>query len=141
MPMSVGLRKFMWEKQPFATINLTPVQNTWYTVLDTTKFVKLIYLVLGQGNAETADKSCQLQVVMDGITHTMPNVSISNNVYKYCYLHPLSDEMRAIDALINAAYYDSWEGHSVKVEARLTSAVGTNQILRSRVQHEILKKV
>lgn len=128
--------QYYWNKEAIAQINQAPpVQNTWYTVLDTKVDVRLIWLVLRQDNDETDNKNLEIRVTMDGVA-LIGTIDAVNLTYYQAYLNLSADTLIVSGTKFNSGYYVDIRGRSVKVEIRITSVVGTNQVLRGRVQHE-----
>ena len=56
-----------FEHQSDAVLSqVTPAQNTWYTVLDTTKHCKLYYIII---MIEDDDESLEVRLTIDGVTY------------------------------------------------------------------------
>ena len=133
-----------WQRMPAATLGagagITPVQNTWYTVLDA-KNVRIKSIITRHVNDETAIKVVGVRLTCDGIVISGAQ-SQTNNLPYVNYLTQTSDTLTGVNVTsFNLGYYISLGGKSVKVEARTTSAVGTNPLLFCTVQYEQIKRV
>lgn len=127
--------KFYWKKKAVATLSqASPVQNTWYTVLDTTEDALLIMISIYQTNAEAGSKDLQVRLTIDGVTMT-GSVSLAHNTTNLVYISWASDGLSFTGSVLLVAYYAPLPGQSVKVEFRCTSAPGTNQVLGGAVQY------
>lgn len=133
--------KYMWKHNALATLDQDPpVQNTWYTILDTTEDVRLVQIQTKQTNDETVAKNLQVRITMDGETYTSGNESQNNNTTYYWYVE-VDGTITVTDissSRLTAAGpgYSTIHGQSVKVEVRITSVIGTNQTLDGRVFYE-----
>jgi len=127
--------KYAWKKQPIAPLAQSgPTQNTWYTILDTTEDALLIMMSIYQTNSEAGSKDLQVRLTIDGITMT-GSVSLAHNTTNLVYISWASDTLSFSGGVLLAAYYAPLPGQSVKVEARITSAPGTTQVLGGAVQY------
>lgn len=134
--------KYMFQTQALATLDQDPpVQNTWYTCLDTTEDVRLIQVQTRQTNDEAVAKTIQIRITIDGNTITS-NAESQNNNTIYWWILDSYDTFRITDitsARSIATNYTTMRGQSVKVECRTTAAPGTNQTLDCRVWYETLE--
>jgi hypothetical protein len=114
-----------FQHQPDAhLVQLNPVQNTWYTILDTTLNCRLYSVsVLVWGTNETLE----VRVTIDG---EVLSGSLAATHTTYYYVHALLYAAGfAIDG--NAfliGNYTPFEGRSIKVEVRKTTAAGTGTL-------------
>ena len=135
-----GVVKYRWVLQPDATLDqAAAVQNTWYTVLPTSvdaRIVFLHYIIIG--NNETVE----YELTVDGVTRVGTYASIAATDYwpilGYTYGYANSLNVRVADR--NAANYTFFEGRSVRVRMRKTTAAGATT-LRSLVVWERLEQV
>jgi len=119
-----------------------PVQNQWYTVFDA-EDVRLLTCVVYQKNDETLAKTIQVRWTIDGNVY-LTSFSASDNTYYYIYRFyaPSTGGTGGLyysTPPLDAARYDDKRGHNFKVEVRITSALGTNQILRCYCVRETLE--
>ena len=135
----------IYEYQSPATLNQAgPVQNTWYTILDTTANCRIYDIIL---NVEDTDETLECKITVDGETVDTTGFSLSathSTDYRACrYPSAITrtDHIR-FDAL--ATYYHDLEaaplieGKSIKIEARKTSAAGVGN-LTGIVTYGVLK--
>jgi hypothetical protein len=131
---------------PAVDTRTPPVQNTWYTVLDHTGAGELKYVSTNQTNDETAAKDRQVRITVDGVVFNfLVNVSQANNTIHNWFLYyfvagPLYNiysgtGYRCIMSEDEGFRYKD----SILVEHRMTSAVGTNQIIMCGVGYETLE--
>jgi len=115
-----------WELQPDISLNqAAPVQDQWYTVLDTTEDVQIhqIFLYLG-----TTGETLQLRVTVDGIVFT-PSIAANAGTGYYVRKHGYNVDELEIMATSYLTYTPTFlEGRSVKIEARKTTANGNDNL-------------
>ena len=132
-----------WAKMPAATLGggagVTPVQNTWYTVLDTTYNVRIKSIQLKHSNDESAAKALEIRGTIDGVSMSATGSSPASGSWLNRGMSAVADSFPA--SIGNAAYYVDLTCKSAKIEVRTTSVVGTNPLLFATVQYEQLKKV
>jgi hypothetical protein len=136
-----GTVKYHYRKEPVATLNQDPpVATTYYTCLDTTEDVRLIWVAIRQINDETNAKDVNIRITIDGITlDRSADLSLANNTWAFAYLTHDADGLGISTTAFQPNYYTDMRGLSVKVEMKVQSAVGTNQKLDGRVQYETLQ--
>ena len=142
--MTVTPSRFHWKFKPLAALDQAPpVQNTWYTVLDTVPKAR-IYSVIGkQVNGEAELKAIDPRVTVDGVTLTQSGSTLANNTIRSFYISPVADSAAAAtDGNYNHfGFYIATHAKSLKVEMRLTSAPGTNQHLYGYVRYAQLEAI
>jgi len=110
-----------------ATIDqAAPVQNTWYTVLDTTTFVRILAIL---AYVDVANETIEVRLTIDGQTLTGSQAALAGT--SYCYgLQYQSNSLNTITAGVNIPVmnYCFLEGKSVKVEVRKTTALGAGNL-------------
>jgi len=106
-----------------------PVQNTWYTVLDTTDYVRLIGVCLYV--ADTAE-TLAVQITVDGQTVAGSGAATADTWYEI-YLDRDGTLVISNNALFQYRAY-ILEGRSIKVEVRKTTATGAGN-LKARVYY------
>jgi hypothetical protein len=133
--------KFCYEKQPIATLDQAPpVQNTWYTVLDTVKAGRLVYLSMKHDNTDNSALTINMRVTIDGVVLTAAaDAAGTDNTAYYFYVDPTADALLSTTTVFNAGYYEDLRGNSIKVEVRMTGVPGTAEHLYGYVQYELWK--
>lgn len=132
--------RYHFKKMPIAVVNEDPpTVNQWYTILPATRNVRLLYIATRQIHDEALNEDVVLRITIDGITMATGHSHV-NNTWYYWHLDPRDDVSPLNNTQVfNAAYYTDMRGHSVMVEVRQTTAVGTNAQLDGRVQYEVLE--
>jgi len=133
-----GARIQMPQLQTDALLNqAAAVQNTWYTVLDTTKNVKIMFVLF---RCTAVNETVQLRFTIDGLTRTLEQACVANTYYYARW---------GADATTGANWYASLtvtadmnlmnpiEGRSIKIEMRKTTATGASA-LQCRVPYSII---
>ena len=115
-----------WKRQPDAVLNQPiPVQNAWYTVLDSKRPARIYCLAI---TVLVTDETLELRITVDGqvITGSI-GVTAGQNNYAYIYT---SATLTAIAFTTTPPQHRSFqtEGHSVKVEVRKTTAAGAGNL-------------
>jgi hypothetical protein len=133
----------MFEYQAPAVLNqATPVNGTFYTILDTTKYVRVYDIGI---NIEDADEDLEVQVTVDGETIAASAATCTHSTSYFCVLHvnPIT-RVDYIGIISNTNFqfgsHAILEGHSVKIEVRKTSANGAGN-LTGIVTYGVLKNV
>lgn len=146
MPRNLwGPPEWHWRHMPVASLGagagITPVQNTWYTVLDTVKNVKVKSIWSTQTNDEAAAKNGEIRVTCDGVSSTV-SAAWPNNGARHWSISPTSDAVYLVNTPFMAAgSYCRSSAKSIKIEFRTTSVVGTNPLLFASVQYEQLERI
>ena len=150
-------KKDVWVQSDFITDTQSPpVQNTWYTAFDETGGFILDNLIITQTNTETDQKTIGLEVTLDDkeLTGSFP---IDNNSHIYFghvvaegSLQAHEDSMsfgerqefrdNAAADTIDAVVKHQGCSH-LKIRYRITSALGTNQVLACFYSVKTLTKV
>jgi len=136
MTFSLPEKKTVPEHQADAVLSQdNPVSETWYTVLNTTKNVRLLSLYANITWAVTQPTPLEVRVTIDGQTETF---SVSNPVSGTDYVGVLG--YASASYLINTLAEQRsraflLEGRSVKVEARITWATTQPTPLVCRVKY------
>lgn len=120
-----------------------PVQNTWYTVFNAND-VRLLICEVEQYNDEEAAKDIEVRWTCDGNVYVHAMTAVAGDQY-YIYRNKyesseLQEPLGDSPTLVNAAMYVDKRALSFKVEVRITSVVGTNQILVGRCVRETLEQ-
>lgn len=119
-----------------ALIKNPPVQNTWYTAFEEDR-PKVKKISIRQANDEAAAKTLEIKATFqDGNTIT-GTPSCVNGAYYSLYVVPSYFGYWTTDASVAGRLmpysFESIEHHSIKLEFRITSALGTNQTMRMLV--------
>lgn len=119
-----------------------PVQNTWYEVFHA-EDVRLLWCDIIQTNDEAAAKDLEVRWTIDGNVY-FDDVSLANGTYGYVFrgVTPSTGGTKGLTigvGIFNAAYYIDKRGLDFKVEVRITSVPGTNQLLQGRCVRETLE--
>ena len=123
----------IWEYQTPATLNqATPVQNTWYTILETTN-TRIYGLAI---NVEDANETLEVRATVDGETINASALAATHSTEYMVHVWP-----RAITQVL-AMYCNAvtatnlyqegshiLEGKSVKLEIRKTTATGAGNLM------------
>ena len=112
--------------QPVAVLQqAAAVQNTWYTVLDTTKNCRLINVVM---TMQTANEDLELRLTIDGVVWVGGQANAVAGTDYLCFIsyYGAALNITTTDYSIYRAFLI--EGRSVKVEIRKTSANGANRL-------------
>jgi hypothetical protein len=119
-----------------------PVLNQWYTVFDAYD-VRLLWCYIYQSNDEAAAKDIEVKWTIDGNvyfkTTALPNAT---NYYIYRNWSPSAVGTAGLSGdvnLYNATRFVDKRGQHFKVEVRITSALGTNQVLTCLCVRETLE--
>ena len=120
-----------------------PIQNQWYTIFHAYD-VRLLWCVAYQRNDEAAAKNIEVRWTIDGTVY-FTLIAMNNNTDTWISRsHPLSaggtDGLRSDVSRFNAAYFVDKRGQDFKVEIRITSALGTNQLLNCYCVRETLEQ-
>lgn len=123
--------KIMFEYQPPAVLNqAAPVQNTWYTILDTTANVRVYHIHV---NIEDDDETLEIRLTIDGEVLTGSNActhSVDYSIGYHCSAITGTDFLEFDTVPTHFDKYRAFlcEGLSVKFEVRKTTAAGTGNL-------------
>jgi len=98
-----------------------PVQNTWYTILDTTNNVHIYMLNVA---INTTGETLQLRMTIDGQVWTR-NFTATAGIYYYI-LHGIDEPL--FSSYDNDMNGRDFEAKSIKIEVRKTTANGVGQL-------------
>jgi hypothetical protein len=137
--------KYYWKDIDWLTGNRNPpVQNEWYTILDTAETVKGLAMSLNQNNAETANKFFDLEVTRDGKSAVVTNfMELSAPTQKGVTIgnDDVTEIQAALDKYLGGDLYSvgslPLEANGLKIRIRLTSAAGTNQYLAWSLRYQV----
>lgn len=132
----------MFQYQTPATLNqATPVQDTWYTLLD----VKDARLYAAACNIEDANETVDVELTVDGVPYVVnPEVLVHSTTY---LLHVTMDAITrtitlGLDSAANYNRYKTFqvEGHTMLIRLRQTSNAGACGNLTAIAQYGVLKR-
>lgn len=141
--------KSQYSLEALATLTQEPpVQNTWYTVLDTTYNVAVYTMVVYQKNDETNAKNVNIRLTVDGTTLTKSaDYSLADNSYCNPVIQLISSDTLDIISIYQSLTSGKTTGsaelfyaRSFKAEVRTTSAPGTNQKLHAWIRYFTLQE-
>ena len=140
MPITGG-PLFMFEHQDPALLSQpNPVQNTWYTVLDTTRNVRVYNIAIGVG---TANETLEIRVTLDGTAYTGSLAATFGTTY-YAVMDPnaIAQVLQVNPSATAYNWYRAFlmEGHSVMIEVRKTTVTGAGNLL-ALVEYGVLTPV
>lgn len=101
-----------------------PVQNTWYTLFDTKKNVRLYSVGV---NVADTDETLEARLTIDGQTFSGNTTACTANTTYSIYMNPTFGQFK-ISANIMAGFSTYLEGRSIKIEIRKTTAAGAGTI-------------
>ena len=103
-----------------------PVQNTWYTVLNTAAFVRLYSVVF---RVNTTGENLEVKLTMDGetVTHAIAAVADAHN-YLILYMRYDGWQTLVTATATSGGTLMVYDVRSLKVEIRKTSAAGAGTI-------------
>jgi len=139
---------YSYKHQDIATHMINPpVQNTWYTILDTTRNVQCWYIVIFQNNDDNTARNMNVRITIDGKTRTKTaDYNLADNTYAYVYKgSALNNDISYNTSPITVYAIDFDQaipisGQSVKIEYRMTSAAGTNLTIAAYAQYDTLEE-
>jgi hypothetical protein len=127
-----GQRPGMFEYQAPAILNqAAPIQNTWYTLLDTTPNARIYGIGV---NIEDANETLELRITVDS------QILLSTKAATHSTTYTIKNEYNAVTrtVVLIADTNQSQlalgitficEGHSVKIEIRKTTATGAGNLM------------
>lgn len=116
------------EMQEEVTLNqAAPVQNTYYTILDTTENCRVYSCVV---RVDTTGENLQVRVTVDGQVFTSPSTGVGANTDFMVALGPTTTAGQAYKIMTAATNWGAFiiEGRSVKIEVRKTTAAGAGNL-------------
>lgn len=119
------------EYQTPATLNqAAPVQNTWYTILDTTLYCRVWRIAV---NVEDTNETLEVRITIDGEVIPSDGYNATHSTDYHIVLMPdainRTDEIEfTSETRMEYAQGFLIEGHSVKVEVRKTTAAGVGNL-------------
>lgn len=110
-----------------------PVQNTGYQIITEEPNVRLLMYAVRQVNDEQAAKDLEVRFVLDGNDYIVAFSALNNTQY-YVYVNKKQGEDFGVALStslteINCGFHCDKRALEATLEARITSAVGTNQTL------------
>lgn len=134
-----GSAKQSFQKMPRAYLaQEPPVQNTWYTILDTTKDIYIYTVFVTQINDELAAKDVEVRATINSVTAS-GSLSQANNSTMCWRFASGSDTLTAV-AGAGSFQTNNSPLHclSAKIEMRTTSTTGSTPKLRGGCQYSVL---
>ena len=121
-----------------------PVQNTWYEVFHA-QDVRLIWCIIYQVHDEAGVKDLEVRWTIDGTVYLL-QTPVADSTFRGVYRNYIPSTGGTLGlaegvATLNAALNIDKRGLDFKVEARITSVLGTNQILRCYCVRETLEVI
>lgn len=107
-------------------IKSNPVQNTWYTVLNTTANVRLYAVMI---RIAVTGENLDIRITIDGQTYALGSTAIAANIWNYIYHFLTSAQLMNSTTVTLPMTYTFWEGRVVNIEIRKTTAAGTGNLL------------
>lgn len=103
-----------------------PVQNTWYTVLNTTLNAQIYYMI---AIVATTGETLEARVTVDGLTYTGTQVATAGTYY-FFYIDVVGSIVwqPALSQYPASGLVGAIEGRNIKIEIRKTTAAGTGTI-------------
>lgn len=145
MPRADGRAiKYAYEDHDAYVVEETPpIQNQWYTVFDE-EDVRHLWCRVYQTNDGAAAKNIEVKWTIDGHVY-FGSASVPNDSARWIYRNYLPSAGGTQGLSFNgnafmAAYYTDKRGHSYKVEVRITSALGVNQLMYCECVIETLEE-
>ena len=124
--MKIHVPPRMVKHQPDAELSQAdPVQNTWYTILDTQENARIYCITVA---VMTTDETLEARVTIDGQTLT-GSVDATADAWYFVEKSLLDAGLSLGTAWMLAVHYAALEGRSVKVEVRKTTAAGTGTLM------------
>lgn len=153
---SQSTRIFQWRHQPLLLQDLIPpVLNAWVDILPLTNGgVKALYLKFVQSNDEALAKDVEVRLTLDGMAPIVSTVSIANNENWYAFpnwdgltIHlELAFQTGVGEPWVmglsnNATQNELLIANSMRIEFRIVTALGTNQVLNVQMLHQTWSEV
>lgn len=131
-----GRVKWYWKKQPLAELDQDPpVIDTEYTILDTTRLTKLLYISTKYKDDDAVAKECVVTATING-TAIPGTRSPGDDTWNYWYFRHDVPNLFNSSSIFNANYWKAKHATSIKVTVmRQTDAIGANAELDGRVQY------
>jgi len=123
------------EYQPDAVLNqAAPVQDTWYTILDTTRNVRIVY---GRFMVATTNETLEVRITVDG--QVLVSSALAATADTSYYLNHTVDFWNPNDTGFTLAATNNLlafvlEGRSIKIDMRKTTAAGAGNLV-ARVRY------
>ena len=114
------------------------MQNTWYTVLETTQNIRVLYVAFRHDTTDNVAKTLEVRATVDGIIGGLGPAACNNNTWYYAFLNYTTSGFVWSTTIYNVARYVDLRGKSVMIEIRQTTAPGANAELDGRVQYEVM---
>jgi hypothetical protein len=117
-----GTRLIPLLQAPTSFTQVTPAQNTWYTILDTTLLLRIYQVWI---KVATTGETLEFRTTIDGNVRTGSQIAVADTVY-YPYFSGGTFAFGTVAAMIfSNSFIDAGQ---VKIEVRKTTASGTGTI-------------
>jgi len=127
-----------YERQPTASLDQTPSQDQWYTILDTKTNVSVFGIRIWQWNGNSAAKSVRLRLTIDTETILSSLTSIAHNTHYFGVINA-GGNLGIGASELNAAMYGPIFAKSFKAEIQFADTPGTGQKLYADIPYAKLK--
>ena len=128
--------KYTFQKQAFIEhTEAPPIQNQWYTALNTQFDVRLVSVTLEQNNDELANKSLQCRITLGTDLETGTVDAASGTVYFGNY-RKFAGVIVYVVGERELYLHTDVRGTSCLVEFRITSPLGTNQDISCYIRYD-----
>ena len=136
MTFSLPEKKTVPEHQADAYLSQdNPVSGTWYTVLDTTKNVRVIAVCIKITWATTQPSNLIVRITIDGKTESFDITTAASATWYYCIFNPsVANDQFLVTTNPDARSF-LVEGRSVKVEANVVWATTQPTLLECRIKY------
>lgn len=109
------------------------VQNTWYTILDTTLNARIVRLNVA---CTVANETVQVRLTVDGQTITSNDALTAGTTYNIVWVENAAAGTVNLTVTTTAATMSTSfliEGRSIKIEIRKTTAAGASALLAKAI--------
>jgi hypothetical protein len=159
MSVSNSSKAFVWiEQTAIMSYQNPPTQNEWVTLLEVSGGVKVDIMEIMQNNTEAGAKNIEVRIYPNdeadkGFSTSIPAggviycVGEQATVYGWTLLAVAAGPMPFGRYAYGGAAGDHqavggfWEGRSIKIQIRMTSAPGTSQYLTCRISYHKLEAI
>lgn len=135
-------KRFIRHRQQLQFGEVPPIQNQWYTPINLSNGVIIKMLYLQQQNDEVAAKNLEAEITIDGDIYAVPLNAIASGDYFSLRIEQPEDtitlgvanaqemfQIIPIQPLMTTWFGIPFECYNFSMRYRITSALGTNQII------------